>query len=347
MLRVSLCQRNKARKIMTWYARIFDTDTKEIRYESLGTTKKTEATDIMLAKQSAGEFVKVERKVITLEQAFELYLKNVEERGSSKETLADIRNTLFRLKDLLKKPVDEITKQELTQEFNAFNEHLKPSTYNTRKTYVKTAFRYIVNVLELIPTSPAEALKARKALKQERDFWTLEQIDRILDCAPSSDYRILWSLMAFAGLRIHEALKVVKEDFRGNMLYVIGKGKKPAKINVSSRLRQELDMVGWSWDFSMFNRKNHAIVRTAKVALPEGFNGKANNHRFRHSFASNLIRSGVNVKSVQKLMRHSNIQTTLNIYSHLIDDDLSNDIEKMFQGKSENNFDNSLEKNDK
>ena len=36
MIRVSLCQRNKSRGILTWYVRIFDTETKDIRYESLG-----------------------------------------------------------------------------------------------------------------------------------------------------------------------------------------------------------------------------------------------------------------------------------------------------------------------
>ena len=56
MLRVSLIQRNKARRIMTWYARIFDTETKAIRYTSLGTTRKTEAYAVMMARQASGEF---------------------------------------------------------------------------------------------------------------------------------------------------------------------------------------------------------------------------------------------------------------------------------------------------
>lgn len=334
MIRVSLCQRNKARHIMTWYARIFDTETKEIRYESLGTTKKTEATDLMLSKQAAGEFVKKEESCMSLEMAFELYLKSVQDRGSSKETICDIRNALFKLKDILNKPVDKITKQDVLQSFNKANEHLKASTYNTRKTYVKTAFRFMVNVLELIQVNPADSLKARKSQKPERDFWTSEQIDRILDKAPNENYRLLWSFMAFAGLRIHEAMKVRPEDIRDGYLYVIGKGGKPAKLPLSTRLRYELDRMNWQWHFPNAYRKNHAISKIAAIAIPEGFNGNANNHRFRHSFASNLIRAGVNIKSVQKLMRHSSIQTTLQIYSHLLDNDLATDIEKMFYKKS-------------
>jgi len=48
----------------------------------------------------------------------------------------------------------------------------------------------------------------------------------------------------------------------------------------------------------------------------------ATNHKFRHSFASNLIRAKVNIKAVQQLMRHENVDLTLNTYSHLLKDDL-------------------------
>ena len=86
MIRVSLCQRNKSRGILTWYARIFDTETKEIRYESLGTTKKTAAHDLMLQKQSDGDFEKKKSDVMTLGRAFELYERSLELRGANDKT---------------------------------------------------------------------------------------------------------------------------------------------------------------------------------------------------------------------------------------------------------------------
>jgi len=45
-------------------------------------------------------------------------------------------------------------------------------------------------------------------------------------------------------------------------------------------------------------------------------------HRFRHSFASNLLRAGRSIKAVQLLMRHENVTLTLNIYGHLLPSDL-------------------------
>jgi site-specific recombinase XerD len=45
---------------------------------------------------------------------------------------------------------------------------------------------------------------------------------------------------------------------------------------------------------------------------------KINYRRFRHSFASNLIRSGKSIKAVQMLMCHKNVTLTLSTYSHLL-----------------------------
>jgi len=50
-----------------------------------------------------------------------------------------------------------------------------------------------------------------------------------------------------------------------------------------------------------------------------GLDGEALNlHRFRHTFATMLLETGVNPKIVQKLMGHKDIETTLGIYSHVL-----------------------------
>ena len=332
MIRVSLCQRNKCRGILTWYARIFDVETKEIRYESMGTTKKTVATDLMLAKQAAGEFEKKENNSVTLGKVFEMYITDLESRGSNSKTLSTIGHSLDALKSIFNKPINEVTKKDVMEAFSESASKFKPSTYNNTKTAIKTAFKFAKDVLEVIDSNPAECLKSRRNTAKERDFWTMEQIDRILDATRHPKYRLVFAFMAFAGLRIHEVLKLRREDLRNGFIFVIGKGQKFAKIPISSRLNAELEKVHGEFDFSDSNQwaVNWVLKDTAKRALGDSFTGTANPHRFRHSVASNLIRAGVSVKSVQKLMRHSTIQTTLNIYSHLIEEDLAEDIEKMF-----------------
>lgn len=332
MIRTSLCQRNKARHIMTWYARIFDTDTKEIRYESLGTTKKTEAQDLMSEKLQAGDFErKSPSETITLGEAFNLYIRNLESRGVTENSVNNARGIVDCVKSIHGMVLSEISKNQLLEAFIEGNKNVSAGTHNTRRTIVKSAFKYFVNVLELIPRNIAEVLPTRKNNRKERDFWTIEQIDRILDFATNNDRRLLWAFMAFEGLRISEALNVKKEDIYDGFLHLVGKGNKPAKVPLCSRMLQELERVSWTWDFSRFTRTSKPIRLAATRAIPEGFNGAANNHRMRHSFASNLIRNNINPKALQALMRHANITTTLQIYTHVMGEDLKVEIEKMFK----------------
>lgn len=331
MIRTSMCQRNRSRGILVWYARIFDTETKEIRYESLGTTRKTEAKDIMEAKIREGAFTSEFRQRIPLKKAIDLYLEHIGQKGCSERTLETYRYSFDHISPLYGECLQDITKHQLLQAFLDGTEDQMPKSKNRIKTIVKGGFKYFSDVLELIPRNIADILPSTKDYRKERDFWTVEQIDRILDKAPSPDFRLLWSLMAFAGLRIHEATKVKKEDFRDGFLYVVGKGNKPAKVPVCNRLAKELERCNWTWTFNENMRNRWYIKNAAAKAIPEGFHGIASNHRFRHSFASNMIRSGVGVKQCQKLLRHASISTTLDIYSHLLDEDLEDSIEKMFK----------------
>lgn len=330
MLRVSLVQRNKARNIMTWYARIFDTETKEIRYESTGTTKKTEAQCLMQAKLSDGEFEERNNTEVSVGQAIDAYLRHLESRGAGRFTLRFTESSLSTIADLRSVPLSHLSRKLLYDTFTANCEGICPATFNVRRSVVRTCFKYAIGYYGLEIANPADVIQSRKSQQRERDFWTPEQIDAILDKAPSPMYRMLWALMAFAGLRIHEAMKATPMDVRDGYIFVCGKGGKYAKVPVSSRLQDEMDRVGGFWNFKGLNSDYRKVRTAARLAIPEGFHGTANNHRFRHSFASNLLRNGCNPKSVQKLMRHATINITLQIYSHVMDDDLRSDIEKMF-----------------
>ena len=172
-------------------------------------------------------------------------------------------------------------------------------------------------------------VKAPKLQKRKKDFWTPEQVDAILDAAPSADFRLFWSLMAFAGLRQAEAVAFGPSSLTDDgRLHVVGKGDKEAFIPVSGRLGREISRHGNISD-GMFEKpefkysRSNVVLREAVSRSGIKSEGESNNHRFRHSFASNLLRSGkVNVKSVQQLMRHENVQITLDTYSHLLQEDL-------------------------
>ena len=61
-----------------------------------------------------------------------------------------------------------------------------------------------------------------------------------------------------------------------------------------------------------------------------GWKGKGYKpHSIRHSVVSSLIKKGVNLYSISKLLRHTDIRTTINIYGHLLPSDLGDVMKKI------------------
>ncbi len=327
---ITLVQKNKSKGILTWYARVPDKDKGSTHFFSLGTSAKNEAKIILQQKIRNGEFdSRISQSAMTLGEAVEKYEKFQRSKGLKEGSISMFLNSIRSIEPLFDRQVTEITKKELAETFLSRNEEVGPTTYNNNKTVVSMLFQYIVDVLEIIPSNPiSKAIPKRKRVKAIRHFWTTEEIDAIIAHAPTPNARLVWSFMAFAGLRRSEASNIKPSDIHDGYIYVVGKGDKPAKIPVCPRLQREIDRHGGSWTHLYVNNKT--LVKYAKIALPKGFQGTAHPHRFRHSFGSNLIRAGVNIKVVQKLMRHENIKMTLDIYGHILDTDAEDAICKVF-----------------
>lgn len=104
--------------------------------------------------------------------------------------------------------------------------------------------------------------------------------------------------------------------------------EKPMTLGEAVERYEKFQRAGGNWEKLHCNE--YSLTRIAAQAFPDGFPGKAHAHRFRHSFGSNLIRAGVNIKVVQTLMRHESIQMTLDIYGHIMDSDAEDAIAKAF-----------------
>lgn len=330
MLRYSITQRNKARGIKTWYGRTYNTETMEISYRSLGTEKKMEAKE-WLDRVNSARFMpeKVKARDVPVLDAVRAYLRNTEiSKGPRSLTLGLYTTQGNALATwCAERGVQTImgfTPAHANEYAGTFSGQA-PITRRTKILNMRTFFKWAIDTYELVKANPFKSVKPPKTTTGERFFWTPEQIDSILDKAHNPHHRAFWALMAFAGLRRTEAMKAKPADIRNGLIHLIGKGGKFATVPVSERLQTELKRLGEIPQDTPFasvyvDGYDH-LKKACRLAKIEA-DGEPNFHRFRHSFASNLLRAGASITEVQRLMRHENVTLTLSTYAHLLPNDL-------------------------
>lgn len=135
-----------------------------------------------------------------------------------------------------------------------------------------------------------------------------------------------WMLLALlAGLRVSEIAAMRGEHVGTGGLYVEGKGGSVEVLPMRPELREmalRYPSSGYWFPGSDRGhvRGNYVSRHVAEVFRSVGIvEGSA--HRLRHTYGTRLLRSGVNIRKVQKLMRHANLETTAG-YTAVDEDEL-------------------------
>lgn len=187
----------------------------------------------------------------------------------------------------------------------------------------------------LLPKSPLSRRTAPKAGKQRPYVATTDQVWALHDAMPDG-LKPAVLLGAFAGLRVAEAVALRVSDvdwMRGIIKPAIQypgtelkteESKTPIAIPQSLSLELSKNHTKWGSETLVTNEWGRGLspyrlehyFREARVKvkdLPEGFRF----HDLRHFYASLLISKGLDVKVVQKCLRHSSAKTTLDTYGHM------------------------------
>jgi integrase/recombinase XerD len=150
-----------------------------------------------------------------------------------------------------------------------------------------------------------------------------EEVARLLDAAPSLKYKAALSVAYGAGLRVSEvvALKIGDIDSRRMVIRVEqGKGRKDRYVMLSPHLL-ELLRAWWraarpqGWLFPgrnpvqpmttrQLNRACHAAAEMAEIGKPVSM------HTLRHSFATHMLEQNIDIRVIQVLLGHAELDTT-------------------------------------
>lgn len=214
------------------------------------------------------------------------------------------------------------------------------TTINRRLSAIKTFFTWLVDIgqLESDPLSVVSGPKQPRHLPQRI---TTEDVDRLLAMPDSKtpdglrDQTILELLYA-SGARISEVagLKLADVDLAEQQITVMGKGSKQRIVPVHQLAVKSLRLylltarpqLSKSSDraFDAFFLSTRGLPMGAdamrkmfkKYLAQAGLDASLSPHDLRHSFATDLVEAGADLRSVQELLGHASLSTT-QIYTHL------------------------------
>jgi len=157
---------------------------------------------------------------------------------------------------------------------------------------------------------------------------TLNEIKAMINEIKSPIFKMCFTLLYCCGLRLSEGvtLTIGDVDMEQKLLRIRGKGNKIRYVTIPKRALELLDQYIQDykpkyWLFLSSRSQNHIHPRSVQRLLKQvlekaGINKKASPHSLRHSYATHLLESGLNVKVIQLLLGHKNIKTT-DRYTHI------------------------------
>lgn len=288
------------------------------------------------------------------------------ERNLSPLTIRDYRHYLEFFDDwqkensLLTKPQD--LSVEVVRKFRVYLAHflspngnlpLKKVTQNYYVIALRSLLRYLVKK-DLKVVTP-DKIELPKVDSRSLLFLDREQLERLLAQPDISSDRglrdkALMELLFSTGLRVSELCRLNRDqiNFARREFGIIGKGQKPRVVFISDRaslwlqkyLQARTDSYNplfirysGSQDISQANEAMRLTTRSVQRAVEKYVREarlpvKATPHVLRHSFATDLLINGADLRSVQELLGHKNVATT-QIYTHVTNSQLK-EVHKAF-----------------
>ncbi len=239
---------------------------------------------------------------------------------------------------------------------NRYVNHAQDSLATITQAYHLIALRGFLGYLSKrdIPSLSPEKIELPKVSRKQVTFLHYDEVARLLDNIPLDDEvglrdRAIIELLFSSGLRVSELVNLNRDhvNTKRREFMVRGKGQKdrPVFIGEATALRVE-DYIRARLDnlpplFLSYSRNNTAgtsgdyrrltarsiqriITKYSKLA---GITKHVSPHTMRHSFATDLLMNGADIRSVQSMLGHSNISTT-QVYTHVTDEHLREVYEK-------------------
>jgi site-specific recombinase XerD len=295
------------------------------------------------------------------------FLEHMEiERGRSQKTIRNYDHYLTRLIDFAGDIEVQDIDAELIRKWRLWlnrlgtntSDELGKSTQNYHLIALRSFLKYCAK--RDIPALTADKIELAKTTRKQVTFLNEDEVERLLkqpnlNTQPGLRDRAILELLFSSGLRVSELVGLDRDhiNLKRREFMVRGKGQKDRPIFISEAaatwIQRYLDkredttkplFIRYSGTKQVdltgnFHRLTVRSVQrsVAHNALLAGITKQVSPHTLRHSFATDLLMNGADIRSVQAMLGHSNIATT-QIYTHVTDPHLKAVHEQFHHKKS-------------
>ena len=260
-------------------------------------------------------------------------VKNLSE-NTSKSYERDLKKLHLFLSDLNITEYSQISAETCSAWVGSlYSQNNNPKSIQRHLSSAKGFFRFLKKN-NLIESSPFELISAPKSSSTLPEVLSPEDVEQLLNFKPTNMIEIrdmaIIELMYSSGLRVSETANINISDFEENktFLRVLGKGSKTRlvpmgrfAITAINNWLMEREKILNNTDALFLNSKGTRLtvrsiqLRLKKMAVKQGL-PPIHPHMLRHSFATHMLESSGDLRTIQELLGHSSLSTT-QIYTKL------------------------------
>ncbi|MDR2966598.1 MAG: tyrosine-type recombinase/integrase [Methanobacteriaceae archaeon] len=264
----------------------------------------------------------------------EEYLIELEIRNYSQNTIKTYKSIVNNFYNYLLNEKDLYDDRRFLRSFKRYIQYLK------RDRLVSQNYIYLVTVVvkKFLEFNKVHFLneiktpKRTKSLPKSLNEIEVENLINAVDCNATEDTlakktmklrnKLILALLYSSGLRISELVTLITKDIDldERTMRIRGKGEKDRIVLFDNEVKKliilYLEFKKTDTDYLFLNRFNKPLtpryiqIMIKKYAKTAGIKKKVTPHILRHSFATHLLKNGVDIRVIQQLLGHSNLSTT-------------------------------------
>lgn len=272
------------------------------------------------------------------------------EKGYSKKTIISYENDLELFNTFLKEnKITNIT----SIDYNTIRKYLshlhdkkyESSSISRKISALRTFFKYSIKE-KYIKNNPMTLISNPKKEKKLPKYLNYEEIEKLLNSIDTSELegirdKLIIELLYSTGIRVSELVNIKIKDIKikENQINILGKGNKERIVLFGETAKESIKIYLNAYkeffkgnilnEYLLINKKGKQLS-TNKIELivkdvlrKSALKLNISPHTLRHTFATHMLDSGADLKSVQELLGHENLKTTA-IYTHVSNERLKN-----------------------